>query len=188
MLQRAGAAPVANLGEPPVKAQPLPHRGHRGNRPHRGRPLSGQRADIDALFAQVRLQRGHDPLELAGLAQSGHLAEAQQGPVTDSGAVANGLHQRQVLIHLVAPAATGRLHKHTITIPSYYQTVKHVSPLQIPAGTPSHNTKPQVSGYLPPPNPRQPAKLRSDRGENHSRRVMPSTLSAYRASNSGFNS
>ena len=37
-----------------------------------------------------------------------------------------------------------------------------MSPLQIPAGTLPHNTKPQVSDPPPSPNPRQPDKLRSE--------------------------
>ena len=48
------------------------------------------------------------------------------------------------------------------TIPSNAHAVKYMSPLQIPAGTLPHNTKPQVSDPPPSPNPRQPDKLRSD--------------------------
>ena len=141
VLQSVGPAPRAEPGEPPVQSQPPPHRGHRGHRSQSRGPLSGQRADVDPLAAQVRLQSGHDALQLPSLPQSGHLAEADQRLVPDPGPIANGLDQRQVLIHLVAPATSGRLHEHTSIIPSHQHAVNHMSPLHIPTETPPHNTK-----------------------------------------------
>ena len=61
----------------------------------------------------MTFQGGHDTFQLAGLAQSGHFPQAQQRPVTNLRAVADGLHQSQVFVHLVAPAAAGRLDEHT---------------------------------------------------------------------------
>ena len=161
VLQRRRAPPPAHRSEEPAQTQPLPHRRHRRDRAHSRRPLRGQRPDIDTLLVQMRLQRGHDPLQLARLAQSRHLPQTQQGPVTDLGAVANRLHQRQVLVHLVAPATTCRLHEHTTTITSTTHAVKYVSPLQIPTQTPPRDTKPHVNGHQRPPKPHQPAKLGS---------------------------
>ncbi|MDE0135695.1 MAG: transposase [Acidimicrobiaceae bacterium] len=42
-----------------------------------------------------------------------------------------------------------------------------MSPLQIPVETPPSDTKPHVRGHLLSPNPRQPAKLRSDNVSTH---------------------
>ena len=149
VLQSRRAPRGADCREEPAEAQPPPHCLDRGDGPDSGRPLSAQRADVDALFVQVRLQRGHDPLELARLAQSRHLPQTQQGPVTHLGAVAHGLHQRQVLVGLVAPAATGRLHEHThnntINIPSRPPYVAPTNPRR--NVTPQHKTPRQ----RPPP-------------------------------------
>ena len=66
------------------------------------------------------------------------------------------------IIHLVAPATTGRLHEHNTTIASNQHTFNYLSPLQNPAETLPGDTKPHVKGHLPSPNPRQPDKFRSD--------------------------
>ncbi len=75
MLQGLRAPSGADRSEPLPEAQPLPYRPHRCYRPHPRRPFSFQRPNIDTFAPQMTLKGGHDPFQLAGLAQSGHLPQ-----------------------------------------------------------------------------------------------------------------
>jgi hypothetical protein len=98
-------------------------------------------------MAQMGLQRGNDPLQLPELPQSGHLPEAQKRPVAHRGTVAHRFDQRQVLVHLIAPATAGRLHEHNKA--SNRHAVNYVSPLQVPAETPPLATQNPTSAAIP---------------------------------------
>jgi hypothetical protein len=78
--RRPAARPAWRTNRPgPAAATP------RGPRPHH-RPrgaLGSQGGDIDALALKVRLQGGHDAVQLPRLAQRGHLTQAQQAAVAD---------------------------------------------------------------------------------------------------------
>ena len=74
-------------------------------------------------------QGGDDAIQPSRLSQRRHLPEAQQRPVPDLAALAHGLHQRQVLVGLVAPLPACRLHEHSLAISAVFDEVVDVSPL-----------------------------------------------------------
>ena len=149
MFQNLGTAFRAHFCEEPPKTQLFPYRRCRGYRSHRGCSLGGQAVNVDAFFVEVTFQRGDDPSQLSGFAQSSDFSQTQQGPMADLRPLANRFHQRQVLVHLVAPPTPGRLNEHT---PQYYHHTPHntnkLSPLQYRAEAAPHNTKPQVNTLM----------------------------------------
>ncbi len=76
------------------------------------RAVARQLAARKPRSLRVVAQGRDDPVELAGLAQFAHLAQAQEDPVLHLGALADGLHQREVAVRLVAPTHRRGLHVH----------------------------------------------------------------------------
>ena len=113
MLQPFGAALGANLGEVHIEPQPAPQGTHRGDRPDRTGIVGDERLDVKVLAVQVALQGGDDARQLTRLTQRADLAEAQQRAMTGPRTVAHGLHQGHILVALVAPLTSCRLHEHT---------------------------------------------------------------------------
>ena len=113
MFQNLGAAFRAYFCEEPLEIQLFPYRGRCGYCSYRGCFLGGYPIDVDAFFVEVPFQRGDDPSQLSGFAQSSDFSQAQQGPVSVLRSLAHRFHQRQVLVNLVAPSTAGRLNEHT---------------------------------------------------------------------------
>ena len=84
-----------------------------GDRPDRRCRLGGELVDRQPTVVRRVLEGGDDPIQLAAGAQRAGFAETEQDAMTGAVAVADGLHQRQVLVPLVAPLHPCRLHEHT---------------------------------------------------------------------------
>ena len=107
-----GVAGVAHASEERLEIE-APEVGVAGG----DRPVSGRFVDRRLVDRQPRLlgvgpQRGDDAIELAGVPQLCHLAEAKERVVGHLPVDAGGLDQRQVLVGLIAPFADRRLDEH----------------------------------------------------------------------------
>ncbi|HEX2029199.1 MAG TPA: hypothetical protein VHF25_14490 [Nitriliruptorales bacterium] len=114
-IRKRPAQPLApgRLVEPRLQPQPTPPRLHRGD-PAQGRSVAG----LEVLAAHpcglgMGLERGDDAVELATVAQLGHLAQAGDGAVAGlARLVPEGLDQRQVLVGLAPTPHLRGLHEH----------------------------------------------------------------------------
>ena len=76
--------------------------------------------------------------------------------------VANGQHQRQILVAFVAPPTSRRLHEHTNDPTRPEHNVVDMSPLQPPTKRHHYTEKHQVTALPRPSTPHPPAKFGSD--------------------------
>ena len=86
-------------------------------------------AGLDVGALRISGESLDDAVELAGLAQLGHLAQAKQRPVGVLPLHADGLDERQVLVGGFATAMDRPLHEHANILQHCKLPVKIISPL-----------------------------------------------------------
>lgn len=130
VLEMARAPCRTERREQLVEAEPGEVGPDRGDPAERRRPggLEGRGGDPGPLG--VGGQRGDDPVELAGLPQLAHLAEAQQRVVGVLPPDPHRFDEGEVRVGLVAPSAYRRLHEHVLRLGDTSVNVEYLSPLR----------------------------------------------------------
>jgi hypothetical protein len=111
-LQHDRATVGAQLAEPHVQPELSPPRVGGGDRPERPCGVGIEFVGKHPRPLRMLLQGGDDAVQLTAGAQRARLAEAAQNAMPGAVAGADGLHQGQILVLLVAPLDPCRLHEH----------------------------------------------------------------------------